>query len=263
MNFMVDCGQGCDVFFSSMPLGMSVAVRAGQNELAAPSAAVRLGRLCCGSSTRRRCPPAELAGRTSARHFGRLIGRPDPPPPHIPRLGTPLHAERSEPSVECSELQKRFGYPHIRRCIHKAVHTQGGLWPPQESCYLRGVRGLAPASSEASRLSSTASCRKGSAIPKQGGAYTRRCTHKAVHTRGLWPLHESCYLRGVRGLAPASSEASRLSSTASCRKGSAFPTQGGAYTRRCIHKAVHTQGGLWPPQESCYLASLDAGRGGW
>ena len=28
---------------------------------------------------------------------------------------------------------------------------QGGLWPPQESCDLRGVWGLAPASSEASR----------------------------------------------------------------------------------------------------------------
>ena len=32
------------------------------------------------------------------------------------------------------------------------VHTQGGLWPPQESCYLRGVLGLAPALSKVSRL---------------------------------------------------------------------------------------------------------------
>ena len=30
-------------------------------------------------------------------------------------------------------------------------------------------------------------------------------------------------------------------------------TEGGAHTRRVIHKAMHTQGGLWPPQESCYL----------
>ena len=29
------------------------------------------------------------------------------------------------------------------------VHTQGGLQPPQESCYLRGVRRLAPACSKA------------------------------------------------------------------------------------------------------------------
>ena len=39
----------------------------------------------------------------------------------------------------------------------------------QESCYLRGVRGLAPASSAASRMHS-----------RTGGAYTRRCTQKAV-----------------------------------------------------------------------------------
>ena len=78
------------------------------------------------------------------------------------------------------------------RCTHKAEHTKGGLWPPQESCYLRGHR--------------------------QGGTHRRRCTHKAVHTKGgLWPPQESCYLRGVRGLAPVSSEASRLSSEASRR----------------------------------------------
>ena len=47
----------------------------------------------------------------------------------------------------------------VWQSTHKAVHTQGGLWPPQESCYLRGVWGLAPASSEVSRLSSAASRR--------------------------------------------------------------------------------------------------------
>ena len=31
--------------------------------------------------------------------------------------------------------------------------SSGGLWPPRESSYFRGVRGLAPVSSEASRLS--------------------------------------------------------------------------------------------------------------
>ena len=43
----------------------------------------------------------------------------------------------------------------------------------QESCYLRGVRGLAPASSAASRMHS-----------RTGGAHTRRGTHKAGHTQG-------------------------------------------------------------------------------
>ena len=46
------------------------------------------------------------------------------------------------------------GGAHTRWGIHKAVHTQGGLWPPQESCYWRGHR--------------------------QGGAYRRRNTQKAV-----------------------------------------------------------------------------------
>ena len=32
----------------------------------------------------------------------------------------------------------------------KSLHTKGGLWPPQESCYLEGVQGCRPASSEAS-----------------------------------------------------------------------------------------------------------------
>ena len=38
----------------------------------------------------------------------------------------------------------RVGGVHTRRCIHKAVHTQGSLWPPQESCYLRGGAGAGP-----------------------------------------------------------------------------------------------------------------------
>ena len=45
----------------------------------------------------------------------------------------------------------------------------------QESCYLRGVRGLAPASSAASRMHS-----------RTGGAHTRRYIHKAVHTKGVF-----------------------------------------------------------------------------
>ena len=37
------------------------------------------------------------------------------------------------------------------RCIHKAAQTKDGLWPPQESCYLRGVQGLASELSVVSR----------------------------------------------------------------------------------------------------------------
>ena len=33
------------------------------------------------------------------------------------------------------------GGTHITRYTHKAEHTQGGLWPHQESCYLRGHKG--------------------------------------------------------------------------------------------------------------------------
>ena len=46
------------------------------------------------------------------------------------------------------------GGAHRRQYTQKAEHTKGGLWPPQESCYLRGHR--------------------------QGGAHTRRNTQKAV-----------------------------------------------------------------------------------
>ena len=56
----------------------------------------------------------------------------------------------------------------------------------------------------------------GLAVHTQGSAYTWWCTHKAVQTQGsLWPLQESCYFRGVPGLSPTTSEASRLSSEAS------------------------------------------------
>ena len=156
--------------------------------------------------------------------------------------GVGARVERSGLSVERSEPQGMFGCPHTTWCIHKVVHTQGGLWPPQESCYLRGVQGLAPVSSEAS-------CRQGLAIHThrgvKGGAHIRRCIHKVVHTQGgLWPPQESCYFSGAQGLAPLSREAS-------CRQGLAIHTQG--VTRGCTHKAVHTQGGLWPPQEFCYL----------
>ena len=78
------------------------------------------------------------------------------------------------------------------------------------------------------------------AVQTKGGAYTRRCLYKAVHTKGgLWPLQESCHLRGVRGLAPASSKASRASSEASRSTGWFV----GPQAWRCTHNVVHKQGG--------------------
>ena len=117
-----------------------------------------------------------------------------------------------------------FKGPQARRCTHKVVHTQGGLWPPHESCYLRGHR---QGNANRRRCTHKAVHTHGGLWPpqescyfrghRQGGAHTRRCTQKAVHTQGgLWPPQESCYFRGHR--------------------------QGGAHTRRCTHKAVNTQG---------------------
>ena len=71
------------------------------------------------------------------------------------------------------------------QCIHKGGHEQGGLSPPHLYCYLRRVQGLAPVSSEASRLSSKANlCARcvweGLAVHTQGGAYRRRGTQEAA-----------------------------------------------------------------------------------
>ena len=60
------------------------------------------------------------------------------------------------------------------QCTHKVVHTQGGLWPPQESCYLRGVWGLPPRRAKRAEVHNV-----------WGKGW--QCTHKAVcgHRRGL------------------------------------------------------------------------------
>ena len=65
-----------------------------------------------------------------------------------------------------------FKGPQARWYTQKAVHTQGGghnkggLWPPQESCYLGAT---------------------GKAVHTEGGAHTRRNTQKAVcgHRKSL------------------------------------------------------------------------------
>ena len=74
--------------------------------------------------------------------------------------------------------RKTQGHAYTRWCTHKAVHPQGGLWPPQESCYLRGMRGWPP------RQAKRAKARGVLTVQTQEGAYTTWCTHKAVHTQG-------------------------------------------------------------------------------
>ena len=116
---------------------------------------------------------------------------------------------------------------HTRRCIHKAVHTQGGAHR-RRSVATVGVllfRGGAGAGPRVERSE-----------PGHWGGW--RSTHKAVHTQG--GAHRRRFVatagvllfKGVRGLAPVSSEASRS------KGGAAVHTQGGAYTRWCTQKAV-------------------------
>ena len=96
-----------------------------------------------------------------------------------------------------------------------------------------GARGWPP------RQAKRAEAMGGLAVHTQDGAYTRWCTHQAMHTQGgLWPLQESCYLRGVRGLAPVKrSKVKQWVVWRSTHK--TVHTQGGARTRRCPHKAVY------------------------
>ena len=150
--------------------------------------------------------PAEVPGVGSAGRLGWPNRRAVPTHP----WAFPTHTKGGLwPPQESYYLRgHRQGGAHRRRYTHKAVQTKGGLWPPHESCYLRGHR--------------------------QGGTHRMQCLHKTVHTKGgLWPPQESCYLRGHR--------------------------QGGTHRARCLHIAVHTKGGLWPPQESCSLEGLRKG----
>ena len=141
--------------------------------------------------------------------------------------------------------------PQARRYTQKAVHSTGGLWPPRESCYLRGHR---QGGTHKRRCTQQAVCghRKshviegptGKAVHTEGGAHNRRSvatagamllkgpqarryTQKSVHTQGGTHKRRSVATAGVMLLK-------------------------GPQARRYTQKAVHTKGGLWPPQESCY-----------
>ena len=133
-------------------------------------------------------------------------------------VGAGPRVERSGPK------QGGVGGPHTRRCTHKEVHTEGGAHK-RRSVATAGVllfKGGAGAGPRVERSE-----------PERGGG---GCTHKAVHTQGgLWPPHESCYLRGVRGLAPASSEASRRKGGACGPKTSS--SWGGGLTDSTVHSA--------------------------
>ena len=142
----------------------------------------------------------------------------------VPRI------ERREPYSTYKAVHTQGG-THTRRCTHKAVHTKGPLWPPQESCYVGGVWGCPPHGA------------KRAVVHIQGGAYTRRCTYKAVHTQGA--AHKRPFVATARvllcrrgaGLSPASSEGSRSPHTRWCMH-KAVHIQGGAHTRRCTQKAA-------------------------
>ena len=126
------------------------------------------------------------------------------------------------PQESCYLRGHRQGGAHRRRCTHKAEHTKGGLWPPQESCYLRGHR--------------------------QGGAHRRRCTHKAEHTKGgLWPPQESCYLRGHRQ-GGTRRRLGRLDGSGVCMRHPGMPLRGGRGGRcgtcRSPHRRGRGEGGL-------------------
>ena len=149
---------------------------------------------------------------------------------------------RAGPRVERSEPKRILavhtrGGAYTRQCTHKAVHTQGGLWPPQESCYFRGV-GLAGPSRQASSAASRVK--------------VWRSTHKAVHIH--CGAHPRRAVATARVLFFASNEASFLSSTASRSEGSAVRTQRSAYTWRSTHKAFCDQ------QRSLVILG---GCGGW
>ena len=68
----------------------------------------------------------------------------------------------------------------------KAVRTKSGQWPLQNSCCLRGVRGLASVTSGASQ-----------SMGRFGGPRTRPCIHKVVHTQGRARTRWSVATTGV------------------------------------------------------------------
>ena len=114
-------------------------------------------------------------------------------------------------------MYRRQGGAHTRRCTHKAEYTTGGLWPPQEYCYFRGVHRAKRAVAGGWLVLHRAS----------------RYTHKAVHPQGGAHKRRSVATARVllfKGRAGAGSCIERSE-----------PQQGVGWCSIC--KAVHTQGG--------------------
>ena len=118
------------------------------------------------------------------------------------------------------------------RCTHKAVHTQGDLWPLQESS-LGGGGGVVGAGTrvEQSELSiKRIEPRRAMCVGRVGGAHTRRCTHKAAcgHCRSLVTWGGG----GGGGTRIEQRELSVERSEPRCAM--CVGRVGGAHTRRCI-----------------------------
>ena len=94
------------------------------------------------------------------------------------------------PRVERSEQKQGV----LRQSIGKTVHTQGGahtrrcapraVHRPFYFCYFRGKVGLAPALRRSEPKQEAAWRSIGKALHTEAGAHTRRCTPRAVHTKG-------------------------------------------------------------------------------
>ena len=123
------------------------------------------------------------------------------------------------------------------------VHTQGGLWP--RVLLFHGGRGSWPLR-PVKRDESWGGLR----VHTQGGAHTRRCTHKAVHARCFMANVGVLPFKGCAGLGPRLQRSETKQGVVWERTHKVVHTQGGAYTRRCTHKAVGCYfkgGGDWPP----------------
>ena len=93
----------------------------------------------------------------------------------------------------------------------RSIPTRPKFQPPQVEAAGCGLDPLLGARKHGASFCPPPPPRGGTANPPPPNAYTRLCTHKAVYTQGsLWPPQKSCHFRGVRGLAPALGEASRV-----------------------------------------------------
>ena len=81
----------------------------------------------------------------------------------------------------------RPGGTHRRRCTLKALHREGYLWPPHESCHLRGhlqggaqTRRTTQKAVYGHRGTHVIQGATGEVVHTEGGAHSGRCTHKLV-----------------------------------------------------------------------------------